>query len=299
MQDEGQSDTVDDLAAGGPPLWPVRVDAAGRTHRGKVRPSNQDSFHVARFGRFVQTVTSSLTDPQALEEFENVGYAFSVADGLGGHAAGEVASRRAVALLFDQALRTPDWIFAREDVHLAAVADRWARRFARVNEAVVAEGRADPRLRGMATTLSVALSLGDNLIVAHVGDSPVFLFRRGQLHRLTRDHTTAVPVLPAAPEADARFRIALTHAIGIPDRGGTSDVVRLKLSGGDRLLLCTDGLTDAVGDGEIAERLGRGSASDACVALVDRALEGGGGDNVTVVVAAYQLPEGAPAAPGS
>jgi len=98
MQDERQSDTVDDLTVGGPPLWPVRVDAAGRTHRGKVRPDNQDSFHVARFGRFFQTVTSSLTDPQALEEFENIGYAFSVADGLGGHAAGEVASRRAVAL---------------------------------------------------------------------------------------------------------------------------------------------------------------------------------------------------------
>ena len=293
MSDERQSDTSDELRTGAAPVRLVRVEVGGRTHRGKVRPSNDDNFHVLRFGRYLQTMASSLEDAHALEELDNIGYGFCVADGLGGHPAGEVASRLAIALLLDHVLGTPDWIFAREGVHLAAVMDRYARRFGRVNDAVVARGRADPRLGGMATTLSVALSLGDDLIVAHVGDSPVYLFRGGRLDRLTRDHT-APAAGPGVPTADAtRFHIALTHAIGIPDTGGSPDLIRLKLADQDRLLLCTDGLTDMVDDNAIAAQLGRASAADTCAALLDLALDRGGRDNVTVVVADYRFHDGA------
>ena len=141
----------------------------------------------------------------------------------------------------------------------------------------------------------LAASLGDNLIVAHVGDSPVYLFRGGRLERLTHDHSVGMMLPPVNPGAAARFRMALTHAIGIPDTGGTPDVRRLKLADGDRLLLCTDGLTDLVSAEVIATEVGRPSAADACQALVDRALAQGGGDNITVVVAAYRFP-GGPAA---
>jgi protein phosphatase len=143
----------------------------------------------------------------------------------------------------------------------------------------------------MGSTLSLALSLFDNLIVAHVGDSPVYLFRKGQFFRLTRDHTVAEERGPSDAYA-ARFRNVLTRAIGVPDVGGEPDVARYRLADGDRLLLCTDGLTDMVNEESIARELARGTSSeDTCQALVDQALERGGKDNVTVVVATYHLPD--------
>ena len=135
------------------------------------------------------------------------------------------------------------------------------------------------------------MSLGDDLIVTHVGDSPVCLFREGRLHRLTRDHTAAEQWRSTLSAGDAaRVRHILTRAIGVPEAGGEPDVSRHKLADGDRLLLCTDGLTDMVDDEAIARELGRAASADAaCQALVDRALENGGKDNVTVVVAAYSI----------
>jgi len=294
VSDANQHDTVDDIPVLGAGMTraagPVVVDAAGLTHTGKVRETNEDNFHIARFGRYLRTVASSLTAPDAPDEFEQAGYGFAVADGVGGHAAGEVASRLAITLLIDLILQTPDWIFAKEPFHLEAVMGRAAQRFGRVNDAVVAEAAARPGLRGMGTTLSLALSLGADLIVAHVGDSPVFLYRGGRLTRLTQDHTIPVTGFGVHPADAARLRVALTHAIGIPSTGGAPDLVRLKLADRDRLLLCTDGLTDMVGQDVIADELGQASADDACRALVERALERGGGDNITVVVASYRFP---------
>lgn len=300
MSGANSSDTVDDLpvlgAGDARTAGPVVVDAAGRTHVGLVRRTNEDNFHIARFGRYLRTVASSLTAPDAPDDFEQTGHAFAVADGVGGHAAGEVASRLAITLLIDLVLQTPDWVFADQAVDLRTVMARAARRFGLVNDAVVAEAGARPGLRGMGTTLSLALSLGTDLVVAHVGDSPVFLFRGGRARRLTRDHTVPAPGLGVHPSDAARVRLALTHAIGMPLTGGAPELTRLKLADRDRILLCTDGLTDLVAEDEIADELGRESADDACQALVGRALERGGGDNVTVVVAGYRFPAAAGAA---
>ena len=254
-----------------------------------MRENNEDNFHVIRFGRYLRAVASSLPAGHAPDDFDQSGYGFAVADGVGGHAAGEVASRLAITLLVDLFLQTPDWLFGREDFLLDAVMARTARRFGRINEAVVAEAAARPGLKGMSTTLSVAASLGDDLVVAHVGDSPVFLFRAGKVRRLTRDHVVGQAVPQPDPAAAARFRVALTHAIGMPDAGGEPDVARFKLADRDRLLLCTDGLTDLVPADAIADELGRATVDDACRALVDRALDAGGIDNVTVVAAEYRF----------
>lgn len=294
MSDSNEPETVDDVPVLGAgttrATGPVVVDAAGRTHPGKVRESNEDNFHITRFGRYLRTVASSLAPPDAPDDFEQTGFGYAVADGVGGHAAGEVASRLAITLLIDLVLQTPDWIFAKETIHLETMMARARRRFGSVNDAVIAEAGARPGLRGMGTTLSLAISLGHDLIVAHVGDSPVYLFRGGKLHRLTRDHTVPTTVLGINPADATRLRLALTHAIGIPSAGGAPDIGRMKLADRDRLLLCTDGLTDLVGEADIADELGRVSADDACQALVDRALERGGGDNITVVVASYRFP---------
>jgi serine/threonine protein phosphatase PrpC len=271
-----------------PPRPFVRVDVGGRTHAGKVRPNNEDNFHVVQFGRYLRPMLSSLPGDEIPEEDDCAGYVFVVADGVGGHSAGEIASRRAIALFFEYALQTPDWILGREDALLETVMDRTESRFRSVSSAIRAQAQGLPALSGMATTLSLALSLGDDLIVAHVGDSPVCLFRDGQLHRLTRDHT--VPKLAGFDADAARFRNVLTRAIGATGVGCEPDVERYQLADGDRLLLCTDGLTNMVDDGPMACELGRGTPSaDVCQALVDLALDQGGKDNVTVVVATYRF----------
>jgi protein phosphatase len=142
----------------------------------------------------------------------------------------------------------------------------------------------------MGTTLSLALNLGDDLIVAHVGDSPVCLFRGGRLHRLTRDHTLWQERAGYSAATGELFRRVLTRAIGSEPGGGQPDVARYRLADGDRLLVCTDGLADVVDDESIARELGRGtSADEACRALIDLALGSGGTDDVTVVVATYRI----------
>lgn len=294
MDENGLADTAQDLRPLPVPINPpraVEVDIAGRTHPGKVRANNEDNFHVVRFGRYLRTVMSSLPAGGFPEEQDRPGYGFVVADGMGGHAAGEVASHRAIALLVEFALQTPDWILSQEGERLAAVMERTAQRFEAVNEAVVAQAREVPGLWGMGSTLTLALTLGDDLIVAHVGDSPVYLLRGGALHRLTTDHTIAQQRREYDEAYAARFRNVLTRAIGMPE-GGEPDIKRYRLADGDRLLLCTDGLTDMADDAAIAAELGRpGSADDVCRALIDLALARGGRDNVTVIVAAYRFPD--------
>ena len=150
----------------------------------------------------------------------------------------------------------------------------------------------------MGTTLTLARSFGPVLTLVHVGDSRVYLLRRGVLHRLTRDHTKAQELadsgkLPADDVATHALRNVLTEAIGLWEEGGEPDVRRLPLADGDRLLLCTDGLTEMVDDATIAAELGRDRpAAEACQALLDLALARGGLDNVTIIVAGYRIPDG-------
>jgi protein phosphatase len=266
------------------------VDVGAFSHTGKVRPNNEDNFHVVQFGRYLRTMRSSLLEGEFSEERDRPGYGYVIADGMGGHAAGEIASRTAIALLVEFALQTPDWILGREDAQLARVMERTTERFRSVHEAVRAEAEDRPTLQGMGTTLSVAMTIVDELIVAHVGDSPVCLFREQRLNRLTRDHTVAQELVGINPTVAARFRNILTRSIGSNVISGEPDVARYRLTDGDRLLLCTDGLTDLVDDETIARELARGTSSDeACQALVNMALDRGGRDNVTVVIATYRF----------
>lgn len=131
----------------------------------------------------------------------------------------------------------------------------------------------------------------NDLIVAHVGDSPVYLFRGGRLHRVMRDHTVADQWADLIPET-ARFRHVLTRVIGSEGNRSEPDVSCHRLADGDQLLLCTDGLTAMLEDDAIARELGaETSAANACQALVDLALQRGGKDNMTVVVATYHIQE--------
>jgi protein phosphatase len=148
---------------------------------------------------------------------------------------------------------------------------------------------------GMGTTLTVCYTTGPELFVVHAGDSRAYLYRGGELRRLTRDHTVSQEMIDAGiaePESDAEIseRHVLTNWVG----GGIvkADVEQHRLADGDRLLLCTDGLTNFVPDVEIAALLNaHPTPEDACRALVDRALDYGGFDNITVILAVYTIPD--------
>jgi len=275
----------------------VHIDVAALSDQGKVREHNEDHFFVARGGRHLATLLTNIPSSDVPTRFEETVYIMIVADGMGGHAGGAVASRTAIATLINIVLHMPDWILRLDEEHAQKVMDRAAERYRKVHEALQEKARLDPKLRGMGTTMTAASSLGDDLFVTHVGDSRAYLFRDGKLQLLTHDQTQAqlmadIGMISQTEVARHRLRHVLTSALGGMEKAVRADIQRFKLADGDRLLLCTDGLTDMVEDEGIARVLGGVESSDeACRRLVDLALENGGKDNVTVVLARYSIPE--------
>ncbi len=275
----------------------ARVDAAGLSDRGKVRPRNEDHFYVARCGRFLERLFTNLPEDEMPPRFDETGYAAVVADGIGGSAAGEVASKLAITTLINLALGTPDWILRLDgDSVPRRLQRRFRERFDQIRAVMTEQASTDPTLHGFGTTMTVSLSLGQSLLVTHIGDSRAYLLRQQRLHQLTRDHTMAQALADQgllAPQevATSRLRHVLTRSLGAEVGCAEPDVQEVVLLDGDSLLLCTDGLTDMVGDEEIAATLAGGDTAErACQRLVEAALAAGGKDNVTVVVARYTFP---------
>lgn len=283
----------------------IQVDVSALSHTGHRRANNEDHFLVARLGRTLHTITTSLSAGDVPAHTEEVNYAMVVADGMGGHAAGEVASRMAISTLIRLALELPDWILRVDDGYARQVAQRSRARLQKIGAMLVKRGQQDPTLKGMGTTLTAARSMGRDLVITHVGDSRAYLLRGKQLHRLTRDHTYAqllVDIGELAPDevAGSRHRHVLTNALGGSTEDVQVDTDRVPLEDGDRVLLCSDGLTDLVDDDMItATLLQAANSKEACERLVQQALDSGGRDNVTVIVAAYRLPQAPPKAPSS
>jgi protein phosphatase len=274
----------------------VRLDVAALSDKGKVREQNEDHYFVARCGRHVTTMMTNVPSGDVPSQFGETGYLMVVADGMGGHAGGEVASRLAIAALINITLHVPDWILRLDDEQAQRLIDRAADRVNQVHDVLKEKARLDPRLQGMGTTMTAAFSLGNDLFVAQVGDSRAYLFRDGSLQLLTRDQTHAQRLadLGAISQQDVachRLRHILTNALGSSQSEVDAEIRRWKLADGDRLLLCTDGLTDMIDDAGIAAVLaGETRSSEACRLLVERALANGGRDNVTVVLARYSMP---------
>jgi PPM family protein phosphatase len=274
----------------------IRIDVAALSHPGHHRANNEDHYLVVRLGRSLETVITSLPAGDVPERTEEVNHVMIVADGMGGHRAGEIASRMAITALVNLALDIPDWIFRMDEAHAQEVERRSRSRVQEVDAMLVESGQRDPSLAGMGTTLTAARSLGRDLVITHVGDSRAYLLRAGNLLRLTRDHTFVQLLvdtgkLAATDAASSPHRHVLMNAVGGSSADVHVDTDRLQLENGDRLLLCSDGLTDLVDDESIASILVETTrSSDACERLVKRALDAGGRDNVTVIVAAYQIP---------
>jgi protein phosphatase len=275
----------------------VHIDVAALSDTGKVRPRNEDHFYVARGGRHATTLITNVPPPDVPSQFEETAYLLVVADGMGGHAGGEVASRLAIATLINIILHAPDWIMRLDDEQAERLMNRAVARYQIVHEALQERARLDPQLRGMGTTMTAAYSLGRDLFVTQVGDSRAYRFRDGTLQRLTVDQTHAQMLaneglIRQQDVGRHRLRHVLTSALGCSQSHVPVEIERSTLVDGDRLLLCSDGLTDMVEDDEIAAILERERRSEeACRLLVDRALANGGKDNVTVVLARYSIPD--------
>jgi protein phosphatase len=201
---------------------------------------------------------------------------YAVADGMGGHRAGEIASRDALASLLDSAPRQAD-------------ANALARAVRTANRAVITSAAKSRTRTGMGTTLTAAMVDGTRVIVAHVGDSRAYLLHDGELTRITDDHSMVADLVRrgAITEEDARFhpqRSVITRALG-SDPEMVADVFEIEASVGDRLLLATDGLTGMLQDDYIAELLLQERDPEAAAAkLVEAANRAGGYDNITVVI---------------
>jgi PPM family protein phosphatase len=235
----------------------MRLRTFAGTDVGRTRSGNEDSYFCGR------TV-------------------FAVADGLGGHQGGEVASAAAV-----QPLAALD---GREFADPAEAAEGLAGAVAEANSAILDQAAGNPSLWGMGTTVTAAAVAGDHLQLAHVGDSRAYLLRDGSLDQVTTDHTVVGELvrrgrLTPAQAAVHPERSILTRAVGLDPRIPVDTPDPIDLRPGDQVLLCSDGLTEAVPDPRIAEVLSSQPDGDAaCRALIDSANDAGGPDNITVVL---------------
>jgi PPM family protein phosphatase len=291
--------TVIQPASSSTPFADVRIEFGSRTDLGKARPNNEDQFLIARMSKALDILATSVPADNGPELLWREGYFFLVADGMGGAAAGEHASAVVVHETVKHLLETARW-FYRLDAPDETERIRLLREaLERADQKLIAEAEADPSLTGMGTTLTALSIVGGDAFLVHVGDSRAYLFREGGLEQLTRDHTLAQQwidqgMLRPEEARTHRLRHVLTNVIG-GRPGVEGEIVKLRLQDRDRILLCTDGLNEPVSDERIAEILGRaGNPQEACDALVEAALEGGGRDNITVVLADCSFQAAAP-----
>ena len=288
-----ESSTITD--PGAPLRARVLVSFGGRTDPGKVRGRNEDHFLVARLVKAMQVSASSLPSDGRSILSEEEGYLVVVADGMGGAAAGERASALAVESVEAFILNAVEWF-----LHLGGRAEQALveelREALRVADRVLFDrSRANPALWGMGTTLTMAFGVETNLYVVHAGDSRAYLHREGRLEQITADHTLVQALVDAgsiSPE-EARHhsrRHVVTNVLGGPNEGVFVEIHKVEVRDGDVFLFCSDGLTEPVSDLEIARILAEHpDPQDAVDRLVQLALDGGGPDNVTAVVARYRV----------
>jgi PPM family protein phosphatase len=274
------------------PRRPLTVKAFGLTDTGKVRTANEDQFLIAELTKAMRIWQTSLPEPK-LQVGEECAHLFLVADGMGGHSAGERASALAVAAIEQFTLNSFKWFFGSDGAEAQKVLAQFQSAFSRADAQIAEEAAESPELSGMGTTVTMAFQLGEQLCVVHVGDSRAYLYRDRELHQLTEDHTVVADMVRRGalhPDdvAGHRLRHVITNVVGGPEPGVRVEARALEAQAGDRLLLCSDGLTEMVADDVIAATLDAEPAPEAAAKrLLALANEGTAADNITLVVVRF------------
>lgn len=257
------------------------------THTGLKRTENQDRYLVLRRTRTQQLLLTNVPT-ELLSHPTDEAYAMAIADGMGGSGAGALASELAIRAGWEIAGRASSWVMRLGDLASGELAERIEGFTYLMQQAFVHEFQTNPEFGDSGTTWASAYFVSSFAAVANIGDSPSFLWRNGTFARIAVDHTVEREFIAAgvAPEIAGKYGHMLTRCFGYDSRNARPDVYHLRLHPGDQILLCTDGLTDMVKEAHIAECLDSApNAQAACDALVALALEAGGKDNVTAVLA--------------
>lgn len=255
------------------------LEIATRSDIGLVRQGNEDNLFLA--GEDM--------------DLDGEGVLVGVADGMGGHNAGEVASQIAVETLNSYyQVKLPE----------LSPEERLAETIRRANDRILETSNQNMDLQGLGTTLTALLLKGKEAYVGHVGDCRIYLWRRGELLQITNDHSLVQEAVREGILTPEQARVhpqrnIITRALGTQDSLDV-DTMKLDVQPGDIFLLSSDGLHGLMEDNEIEEiiRLGNGSVENITEELIHTALEEGGTDNVTVVLVKVPDPHGAPQPPG-
>ena len=271
---------------------PLTVKAFGITDKGKVRTTNEDQFLIAELTKAMRVWQTSLPEPK-VQVGEEHAHLFLVADGMGGHRAGERASALAVVAIEQFTLNTFRWFFGSSDTEAQKVLAQFQSALSQADARILEESAEHPELSGMGTTVTMAFHLGAQLCVVHVGDSRAYVYRDGELHQLTQDHTVTGDMVRSGslrPDevAGHRLRHVITNVVGGQELGVTVEARAFEVQAGDRLLLCSDGLTEMVTNEAIAATLDAEPAPEvAATKLLAQANDGGALDNITLLIVRF------------
>jgi protein phosphatase len=268
------------------------LELAASSVCGALHSHNTDHYLAIRVGRTQETLLSSLAESDLPSRFTEYGYALAVADGLGDRGSGARASRVALSTFAHLVIRYGKWNVRLDSTGIDEVTEQGEFFYRRAHDALLEARRVDPLLRDMAVSITAMYVAGSDLFFAHVGHAKGFLFRDGTLVQLTVDHTVdperAGQTEPVPPQKHD-FEHELTDVIG----GNVEpriDIEHFEVFSGDRLLLCTNGLTDALSENTISGVLAlRRRPADDCQRLVELARAARAVDDVTVMVADYRL----------
>jgi serine/threonine protein phosphatase PrpC len=265
---------------------PVRVSVFGKTDLGLTRDHNEDTFLVADLSAGSASLQPGVRD----HEVGHRGSLFMVADGMGGAAAGELASAMAAEVIY--AHLSTAWT-QDEDASAARFAYRMKEAVELANQRIYLYAREHPDVRGMGTTVTAAGVFGDGLYLTQIGDSRGYLIRNGEAFQLTRDQSLTQRLVDAGElteeeAAQSERRNIILQALG-PDPRVKVDLTHQTLRRGDTLIICSDGLSGLVRREELPAVVAKQTElADLCSALIDLANERGGPDNITVVAAHFE-----------
>lgn len=241
----------------------IYMEIGVMTSKGKIRELNEDSYYISKKKDFPL---------------------FIIADGMGGHKAGEVASKMAVDIIsssFENALSS-------KKIDEYNIVDIIKNSIWRANDEIYKKSIENDEFSGMGTTVTLAYEVKGKFFIGHVGDSRAYLLRDGSLRQITKDHSLVEELVSngSITKEEARFhpqKNVITRAVGTDKKVDVDLIVKEKLKG-DILLLCTDGLTNMLNDDEIKELLlGNDNLQKACECLVELSNEKGGFDNISVL----------------